>query len=195
VTVGGFSGHQQASGTGRRRRWKLILAGVAIAAIGLLAAVGGLVAGQISDAVSNLDPVAEATMPSPARFDAEPRRYDVAVTVRRRGTADSRAVETRCDVEFVDGTTARLDGSRQAIATSTGGIASVGWFDAVAGPTTVRCSGADDGTRYVIDEYSTTDRIALWVALTGVAVLIVGAALIVTGALWTKPPKAALTPR
>lgn len=195
LTVGGLRGHEHASGTGRRRRWKLILAGVAIGAFGLLAAVGGMIAGQIGDAVATLHPVAEATMPSAVRFDAESRRYDVSVTIRRGGSADSRASGTRCVVDLADGTTARLDGSRQAISTSTGGIASVGWFDAVAGPTTVRCTG-DDGTRYVIDEHGTTDRIALWVALTGVAVLVVGAALIFAGALWTKPPKAAaLTPR
>jgi hypothetical protein len=173
----------------------LILAGVAIGAIGLVAAVAGMVAGQIGDAVSSFDPVAEATMPSAARFEAEPRRYDVSVTVRR-GIAETRAAETACAIELADGTTTSLAGSRQAVATSSGGIASVGWFDAVAGPTTVRCSGADDGTRYVIDEYGTTDRVTLWVTLAGVAVLLVGVTLLVAGALWVKPSKRApLTPR
>lgn len=124
------------------RNWRRIKVGIAIAALALVVLLVGalLQVGVIGSQV--LRPTARGDVGETVSFEAEARRYDLILVRPDTVIFDEfeRIVgRTECQITLGDGSAATVDGGRQAISTETGLGATIGWFDAVAGPTTVRC--------------------------------------------------------
>ena len=165
--------------TVKKIRWKLVIAGIIVAVIGVLTLVGGAVASIVSTTASSIDPVAEARSPGTATFTAKATTYDVTM-VRERGESDT-ASGYRCTVTLADGSTLQLDGSRQNVSTESPSMKSIGSFDAVAGPTSVFCENSNGSTRFIVDEESTADRLLPYLIGAGVGLLLIATAMILLG--------------
>lgn len=133
-----------------------MLAGIAVivflALPCLAGAIGVAVAGSFQLRNSA---VTEGRAPGTLRFDAEPRRYTVALSAKPDGifdglsrterrqkfrVHDSDASQARCTVTHPGGGTSRVRGDRQTVRESFGNVyITVGEFDGRAGPTTVDC--------------------------------------------------------
>lgn len=164
------------------------MVGVLIGLVGLAATVAGAIGTVAYDQWARTDPTAEGTMPGRVQFDAHDATYEILLTRRRGANLESEASRTSCDVELADGRVVSIDGRFQAVSVSGGGTATVGSFDAVPGPTVVRCRGADEGRRFVVDAVSTSER---WLSRSmwgGVIVLAVGVGILLLGLFWRRPP-------
>lgn len=121
------------------RRIKLGV-GVALAAL-VLAVIGALLqVGVIGAQV--LRPTARGDIGEAVTFDAEARRYDLFLNrseLELLDVVEEAAGRTVCDITYADGSKGTVRGSRQVLSTDTSLGASIGYFDAVAGPTTVVC--------------------------------------------------------
>lgn len=130
----------QRSGTRPRRRRSLVL-GLWLTLLGVVGLVVGgfvLAGNQAAQVLAAAD---RAQVPDPLRFEAEDARYTVILLPSPLGVGvpGDAVAGLACDVVRADGSTVRIRGSRQGLSVETGVGATVGSFDAVAGPTTVTC--------------------------------------------------------
>lgn len=167
-----------------------MVAGIVVAVVGLLLAVGGAVAGAVEQTRSSADPIAEARTPGSLEFDAAAETYLVSISVDNAADVDS-VSNTRCSIRRADGTSVDLDGGIQAIGETTGKVAKVGSFTAVPGATTVSCESARDGVRFFVDDESALHRYGTVAAIVGMVTLLAGAGLILLGVFTRKRPAAA----
>jgi hypothetical protein len=111
--------------------------------------------------------------------------------LQRRGSIDAEVAATRCTARLADGSERLLDGRFQAVSVSGGGTATIGSFDAVPGPTSVRCEGADVGRRFAVHAVGRweqwTSR-SMWI---GAVVLTLGLAVGLLGWFWRRQPSPA----
>ena len=171
-----------------RRTW--IKVGIVVAALGLIAVIGGGIGLLISRGISSLDPIAEARTPGTATFNAEDKSYDVLLVTGRREPGGS-PEDITCEVTLADGRTVSLDGSAQSSSSEVANTESIGSFDAVPGQTSVYCeASATTGNKFVIDSDGLLDRIATLALIGGVVLLVIGAGLILGGVFWKKQPAA-----
>ena len=171
----------------RRIRWKWVVVGIGVALLGLAVTIGGAVASVVSRTSSSLDPIAEARTPGTARFDAADDSYLIFMARGRRDDDARTPEDFVCDVRLANERHIIIDGSDQAVVSEINNTISIGTFDAVAGPTTVTCEADGGDIRFVVDTESTAEKISLWIILGGVAVLLVGAGLVISGVFWKKP--------
>lgn len=172
------------------RNVRRIKFGVGLAVIALVLVVVGalLQVGALGSQV--LDPTARGDIGETVTFEAEARRYDLILNRTELDLIDvvERAVaRTVCDLTLADGSTATVRGSRQVISTDTGLGASIGYFDAVAGTTTVRCdhnvsTGVLLGGYTVAESKQSLTVASLVMILTGVLIGIAASMVIVSGA-------------
>lgn len=124
------------------RNWRRIKVGIGMAVAALVLVIAGAVLQVVATGSQVLRPTARGDIGETVTFDAEARRYDLTLNRTELELVDvvERAVaRTVCDVTLADGTTTTVRVARQVISTDTSVGASIGYFDAVAGPTSVRC--------------------------------------------------------
>lgn len=170
----------------RERPFKI---GLWLAGVGVALFIAGMLLFTVLGAAEILGAVDRAAVGTPITFEAEDRTYAVVFI---RGELDEsnyreRAVANmRCDVTTADGASLTVDGSSQAVASETDFGSSVGTFDAVAGPTTVRCDFVRDPggllQNYAVAPERQGAKIASWVLLgLGALVTLVGVGFVITG--------------
>jgi hypothetical protein len=172
-----------------RRRWGLMVLGIAVAAVGLVALIGGAVAGAIDQTRSSADPIAESRTPQPLVFDAENETYLVSISGERFGADVSIVSNTRCTIEQSDGSTAELNGAVQAIGETTGNIAKVGSFEGFPGETTVTCVSSRQDVRFFVDDEGDLHRYGTIALLVGAVIALAGTGLILVGVFTRKPAR------
>ncbi len=177
---------QQAGPSPRRRRWGLVVIGIILAFFGLGLLVVGAILGAVEQTRSSFDPVAEARTPGTLIFDADDDLYRVAIQGERRRVDASIAANVRCTVELANEATIELNGGRQSISETTGNIASVGTFDAVAGRTRITCRAPQDGVRFFVDDESSLQSLGNVGVISGSITAAIGAVLILLGVFTRK---------
>lgn len=170
-----------------KRRWGLVIVGIIVAVIGLITLIVGAVAGLVEQTRSSLDPEAESRAPGSLVFDADDDTYIVSVEGERYVSDSSAAANVVCTVTLADGRTLELDGGSQGISEETANIATVGNFDAVAGPTTIACTSPDD-IRFFVDDESDVKKFGTIGMIVGAILLVIGASLILFGVFVRKKP-------
>jgi hypothetical protein len=170
-----------------KRRWGLIIAGIIVAAIGLITLVVGAVAGFVEQTRSALDPEAEGRAPGSLTFDADDDTYIVSVQGERFGADATIVANVVCTVTLANGSTIELDGGSQGISEESGNIATVGNFDAVEGPTVIACNSPSD-IRFFVDDESAVKELGTVGIIVGAVLLSIGAALILFGVFVRKKP-------
>ncbi|MCY7298566.1 MAG: hypothetical protein LH616_05075 [Ilumatobacteraceae bacterium] len=173
-----------------KRRWGIVIIGIVVATIGLITLVVGALAGFVEQTRSALDPEAEGRAPGSLTFDAKAETYIVSVQSERFGPSARSVANVDCTVTLANGSTVELDGGTQAIAEESGNIATVGSFDAVKGQTMIACNAPDD-IRFFVDDESDVKRLGMIGVFVGVALLAIGAALILFGVFVRKKPVSA----
>jgi hypothetical protein len=161
-----------------RRRLRI---GIGAAAAALVLLVLGVLASEVRGALALVDPVARGDRQEPMTFEASVQRYDlfVAPAYPITGFMDGEVVSTRCEIAFADGTTAAVRGDRQVASEETSFGRSVGYFDAVAGETTVVCDnrgGSELFDRFLVVPRSSVLRWVSW-ALLGIGAVLGGVAV------------------
>jgi len=185
----------------RTRERSKFYAGIAVAAIGLVATIGGVVisAAQISAVESGATfAVASGTvegvgLTSPAEFEAAEQTYAVRLLVPISGSADTEreARTLSCDVTDSTGTVTTISGANASVHTLINGAHEIGRVDLAAGTASVRCGWSDptdaDARRAIARDF---DVIAAqpWflesgapIAFTGVVAFLAGALVIAIG--------------
>ena len=171
--------------------------------IGLMLIVGGIIAGTIGvvgivDAVSiPEDEIAvNGIIGQPMQFErtaTDPQRWTVYIVTGASGedSTDTATGSTRCTATLSDGTTASINGARQATSVNLNGKASVGYFDAPIGPISVLCESsygtypvfvAEGGPRLAVSDFG--------FVFGGVGALVIGIILTIVGARrrWVAAP-------
>jgi hypothetical protein len=194
-------------------RWSRIIAGVAV--ILLLAVpclIGAIVAGIAGNAMLRKDAVAAGRAPGTLSFDADSKRYVIALSAKPDGIFDGLtrterrrrfrvregdASEARCTIAHPGGSTSRVRGDRQGVSETVGNVyATVGEFDGKGGPTKVACRfdppkdliGTRTETPLMVHEANSTLRYLTWGLFLGVFVFAgLGTLLILQGTVWRKP--------
>jgi hypothetical protein len=174
---------------GRKKiRWAWVVMGIVVAVFGLMITIGGALVSVASDTLASIDPDGEARTPASIEFVAERATYKVSLVGERETGSASLATNTTCQVRLANEQRLTVDGTVQAMATTSGNIASIGSFDAVPGPTTISCDAEGrPNMRYIVDRQSELDSAALWIVIGGVLLLCVGTCLILGGIFWRKP--------
>jgi F0F1-type ATP synthase membrane subunit c/vacuolar-type H+-ATPase subunit K len=186
----GFATPPPSSPPKRRRRWGLIIAGIVVGVVALGAVVGGGVLTYAGAVASEVDPEAEGRTPGVVTFEADAGTYEISVVGSRRGEGSSTmASSTTCAVALSDGTRVTVDGRVQAASTTVGRIASVGSFEATAGPTTVACEAAGMDVRFIVDDRSDSERLGMLLLFVGLGLCLVSAAVILLGVFVPRRPQ------
>lgn len=172
-----------------RRSW--IVAGIAVAVVGLVALIAGGIMLLISNAASQLDPVAEGRTPGTATFTAEDKEYDILL-VSGRGEPAGNPEDMVCTITLADGRSVTVDGSKQSTTSEVANTESVGSFNAVPGETTVQCQASTTGNKFIIDTDGLLAKISTWALIGGGVMLAIGAGLILGGVFWKKQPQPAV---
>ena len=196
-------------------RWSRIIGG--IAAILLLAVpclIGAIVASVAGNVMLRNDAVATGRAPGTLSFDADRKRYVIALSAKPDGFFDglsrterrrrfrvreSDASEARCTIAHPGGSTSRVRGDRQTVSETVGTVyATVGEFDGRGGPTRIACRfdppkdllGTVTETPLMDHEANTPLRYATWGLFLGVFVFAgLGTLLILQGTVWRKPSR------
>ena len=196
-------------------RWSRIIGG--IAAILLLAVpclIGAIVASVAGNVMLRNDAVATGRAPGTLSFDADRKRYVIALSAKPDGFFDglsrterrrrfrvreSDASEARCTIAHPGGSTSRVRGDRQTVSETVGTVyATVGEFDGRGGPTRIACRfdppkdllGTVTETPLMVHEANTPLRYATWGLFLGVFVFAgLGTLLILQGTVWRKPSR------
>ena len=169
----------------RRKGW--IVAGIVVCVLGVLAVIGGAVTSGVAAVQSSLDPEGEALTPTPIRFVAEAKEYDIVLLAGRREDARD-AADMECTVVLADGRDLFVDGDVQAVSTEVGNAESVGSFTAVPGDTVVTCEANGGHVTYQVQEPAALASIGLIILIVGFALGVLGAGMILLGAFWKKKP-------
>jgi hypothetical protein len=119
-------------------------------------------------------------IPGSAKFTAEEGRYNVLLNLRNRlnrRVFSSYVNNARCEARLADGTVKRMNGQTQG--TSVSGVApTIGAFEAVAGPTEVRCAWdreRDQLGQFTVAPVNETLRLFAFVGIgIGVAIVLLG---------------------
>lgn len=130
--------------TTRKRGMVRLVLGTALTGIGLAATIVGAIetASDSSRAIDNA--VGAAQVPGgTVTFQSTGGDYTIFLLTPGRFTnsdeVERQVASTECAVEYADGGDSTIRGSRQASSVTTDAGATVGWFTAVPGPTTVTC--------------------------------------------------------
>lgn len=147
-----------------------------VAGAGIVAAGGFALASE--QRIQDLTADARGDIPGSVRFTAEARKYNVLLGFNTNADI---AVDARCEARLADGNVKRMRGDRQAVSIE-GVAATIGAFEAVAGPTEVVCGWADAGddreVRFSVAKVQTTLRTVALVLL-GAGLLVIGIGLLV----------------
>ena len=203
-----------AGGRGRPR-WGRILAGIAVivflALPCLVAAIAVIVGGNL---LSRTNAVSDGRAPGKLTFDADRKRYVVALSApidglfdglregmgrterrQRYRVYDSEQSNARCTITHPDGSSSKVRGDRQTTSETVGvSYLTVGEFDGQGGRTTVDCRfdppkdlvGNVTETPLMVHEASAL-RYVGWGLFVGVFVLAgLGTLLILRGTIWRK---------
>ena len=174
--------------------------------------LGAIVAGFAGTAMLRNDAVATGRAPGTLSFEADRKRYVIALsakpdgifdgltrTERRRKfrVRDSDASEARCTIAHPGGSKSRVRGDRQTVSETVGNVyATVGEFDGKGGATRVSCRfdppkdllGTTTETPLMVHELNSSLRYGTWGLFLGVFVFAgLGTLLILWGTVWRKP--------
>jgi len=170
------------------RRQRPFRIGVWLAVAGVAATVLGSVLLIGHQAVQVLAAEDRTSIPDPLRFEASDGAYAVLLLPPALGDtiAGDAVAQLTCDVELANGSTTVLRGSRQGQSLETSAGESVGSFEAVAGPTTVRCDfiGSPDTLGYfvaVAPQRKSVEVVGLIAVVGGILAVLAGAGLIYVG--------------
>ncbi len=131
-------------GVERRRRPVWLGIGVVLTSVGAALLTLGILDAAGGSGLEVEDALAVSTVPNgTATFTAAAGPYTLVLLTP--GLENATEVErqvgaTTCEVELADGRRATVDGGRQAQSIVTGELSTVGWFTAIEGQTTVRCT-------------------------------------------------------
>ncbi len=170
----------------RRRPLRI---GIALGVIGVGLFAAGVITLSATENAEVLGAVDRVAVGSPITYEAEARSYSLVFlraeldteAFRRRAVAN-----LRCEVELADGSTALVEGRRQAVYSEFALGSSIGTFDAPSGPTTVRCDFVRNPggilQNYAVAPNRQAVKIVGWV-LSGVGALLsmIGISLVVIG--------------
>jgi hypothetical protein len=193
-------------------RWSRIIGGIAV--ILLLAVpclIGAIVASVAGTVMLRNNAVAAGRAPGTLSFDADRKRYVIALSAKPDGFFDGlsrterrrrfrvregEVSDTRCTIALPGGSTSRVRGDRQTVSETVGTVyATVGEFDGKGGPTKVACRfdppkdliGTPTETPLMVHEANTPLRYATWGLFLGVFVFAgLGTLLILQGTVWRK---------
>ena len=194
-------------------RWSRIIGGIAVILfLAVPCLVGAVLAGFVGNAMVRKDAVAAGRAPGTLSFDAEEKRYVIALSAkpdgifdglsrterrRRFRVRDSDASEARCTIAHPGGAGSRVRGDRQTVSETVGNsYATVGEFDGKGGPTRIACRfdppkdllGTPTETPLMVHELDSSLRYATWGSFLGVFVFAgLGTLLILWGTVWRKP--------
>ncbi len=199
-----------------RPRWGRVVAGIAVILVfAVPCLLVAIAVGAGGTYFERRGAQVEGRAPGSVTFDAEDRRYVVALSAKPGGLFDllsrterrrrfrvreSDANEARCRVTRADGSTVQLRGDRQTSAEVVGtSYASVGRFDAKPGRTTVSCRfdpprdllGTVTETPLMVHGRSTLMDVLRYGSFVGVFVFAgLGTLLILWGTVWRRPRRA-----
>ena len=194
-------------------RWSRIIGGIAVILfLAVPCLIGAIVASVAGTYLLRKDAVVAGRAPGTLSFDADDRRYVIALSAKPDGFFDglsrterrrkfrvreSDASEARCTIAHPGGSTSRVRGDRQTVSETVGTVyATVGEFDGRGGPTRIACRfdppkdllGTVTETPLMVHEANTPLRYATWGLFLGVFVFAgLGTLLILWGTVWRKP--------
>ena len=193
-------------------RWSRIFAGIAVILfLAVPCLIGVIAAAFLGTASLRNNAVAEGRAPGKLSFNADSKRYVVALSAKPDGIFDglsrterrrrfrvreSDVSEARCTIAHPGGATSRVRGDRQTISETVGNVyATVGEFDGKGGPTTVACRfdppkdllGTRTETPLMVHAVNSSLRYLTWGLFLGVFVFAgLGTLLILRGTVWRK---------